>query len=115
MHAESVWAMGNRSLVSWINISNAATNPSLGGSMSTVIKRFKHNSESFPIHYENGEIRIYTNQCGEIFIEDIATGVTMRMNRSHYPGGGIEFTTSGRVEPIARSGMVHWRVVPRSA
>lgn len=65
----------------------------------------------FPIHYERGYLRVYTNPSGELFVEDIPSGVTMRFNSSR--SGGLEFTTDGRVEPIRVTDMIGWRVERR--
>ena len=73
--------------------------------------RFKHGSEQFPIHYERGYLRVYTNPSGELFVEDTRSGVSMRINPSH--PDGLEFTTDGRVEPIRVTNMIGWRVGPR--
>lgn len=73
--------------------------------------RFKHGSESFPILFEDGRVRVYKNPTNEIFVEDIMSGVTMRINYSH--DGGLQFTADGRVEPIHINGMIGWRVSPR--
>ena len=78
----------------------------------TATAKRKFGSESFPIHYERGYLRVYTNPSGELFVEDTRSGVSMRINPSH-PDGGLEFTTDGRVEPIQVNGMIGWRVGPR--
>lgn len=65
----------------------------------------------FPVHYEGRGMRIYTNPCGEIFVENIASGLTMRFNSG--PNGGLVFTTEGLVEPIQVSNMIGWRISPR--
>jgi len=74
--------------------------------------RFKHGSESFPILFEDGRVRVYKNPTNEIFVENIRSGVTMRIDSSLYDDG-IRFTADGRVEPIQINGMIGWRVSPR--
>lgn len=76
----------------------------------TQATRFEHGSESFPIHYDDGRIRVFTNPCGEVFVKDIRSGAQMRIN-SH--GRGLEFTTDGRVEPIRVTNTIGWLVSPR--
>lgn len=67
--------------------------------------------ESFPLWYDRGNLRVYTNPSGELFVKDTRTGTTMRIN----PGrpGGLEFTTDARVEPVNINNMIGWRVTPR--
>jgi len=73
---------------------------------------FGGRDEQFPIHYEDGEIRIYTNPSNEVFIEDKKSGVQMRLN-SHYTGkGGLQFTTNALVEPF-HAHMLGWKLTPR--
>lgn len=76
----------------------------------TKAKRFKYGDTMFPIHYEGSRMRVYTNHCGELFVEDTRSGATMRISPYHYGNGGLEFTTAGRVEPIQVNGMIGWRV-----
>jgi hypothetical protein len=71
----------------------------------------KTRKTQFPVHYEDRNLKVYTNPSGEIFVEDTRTGVTMRINPSH--PGGLEFTTDGRVEPIRIAGAIGWRIEPR--
>lgn len=76
----------------------------------TGTSRFENSD--FPILFEDGNKRVYKNPRNEIFVEDVRSGVTMRIN-SHGHGEGLEFTTDGRVEPIRIGGMIGWRVSPR--
>ena len=79
--------------------------------MTATPRRFERNSENFPILYEGYGIRIFRNPCHEIFIEDVESGAAMRLNRSHYPGGGLMFTAAqDRVDPISINGMIGWRI-----
>ena len=64
-------------------------------------------SEGFPILFEDGRVRVYTNQSREIFVENVQSGVTMRINPD---GDGLQFTTQERVEPTLVHGMIGWRV-----
>jgi hypothetical protein len=82
--------------------------------MSAAQKRYKYGSVSFPILFEGYGIRVFRNPSGEIFVEDVESGVTMRLSQSHYPGGGIQFTTEGFVEPIRVTNMIGWRVANRT-
>ena len=70
----------------------------------------KHNSEDFPIFYEGRGVRIFKNLCDEVFIENIESGVTMRLSAI---SDGLVFTTDERVEPIRVTNMIGWRVEPR--
>ncbi len=70
--------------------------------------KYRFGGDQFPIHYERGNLRVYTNPSGELFVEDIRSGVNMRINPSHL--NGLTFTTSGRVEPIQVNNMIGWRV-----
>ena len=70
------------------------------------------NSGDFPILFEDGDKRVFKNPANEIFVEDVRSGVTMRIN-SHGHGEGLQFTTIGRVEPVTVNGSIGWRVGPR--
>lgn len=70
------------------------------------------NTES-PEIYDDGKVRITRNNCREIFITDVRTGTTIRLDSDPYNPGGLRFTTSGRVEPIRITNMIGWRVGPR--
>ena len=71
------------------------------------------NGKQFPEIFRNKKVRIYLNPSEEIFIEDIESGVTIRLNNYYHSEGGLLFTTSGIVEPIRLSNMIGWSVVPR--
>ena len=73
--------------------------------IETAKAKDKFGGNQFPIHYEGHDVRVYTNPTGEIFVEDTRTGISMRINPSH--SGGLRFSTSGRVEPIAITGEWH--------
>jgi len=79
--------------------------------MPQTATKCKHGNNQFPIHYEGGSLLVYTNPSGELFVEDIRTGVKMRISPS-YPGR-LQFTTDGRVEPIQVTNMIGWRITPR--
>lgn len=81
-------------------------------SARSVTRKFRDDNQQFPIHWEGNDLRVFTNPCGELFVEDVRSGVTMRINSFH-PGNGIEFTTSGRVEPVRVSNMIGWSIRPR--
>ena len=70
---------------------------------------------NFPILYDDGRVRVYKNPTNEIFVEDIRSRVTMRINSYSCPDedGGLQFTTVGRVEPVRVHGTIGWRVSPR--
>jgi len=80
--------------------------------MSTPQKR-AHNSDQFPILGEVMGIRVYKNPCGELFVEDIESGVQIRINRNHHHYGGLAFTNQSRVEPVAICNMIVWHVGAR--
>ena len=73
--------------------------------------RDEFGSDQFPIHYEGGYLRVYTNPGGELFVRDTRSGVSMRINPARF--GGLEFTTDGRIEPIRVTNTIGWRVEPR--
>ena len=73
---------------------------------------FGPGSESFPILYQDGQVRVYRNPTREIFVEDIQSGAAMRIS-SYGHGEGLQFTADGRVEPIQTNGMIGWRVSRR--
>lgn len=81
--------------------------------MTATPTRYEYDSENFPILAEEKGIRVFKNPCGELFIKDIESGVTMRVNRNHFHWGGLAFTTEGRVDPCAHSGMVVWHITAR--
>ncbi|MDF1497316.1 MAG: hypothetical protein P1P90_04610 [Patescibacteria group bacterium] len=71
----------------------------------------KTRGAQFPVHYEDRNLKVYTNPSGEVFIEDVQTGVSLRIcaNRAD----GLHFTTCGRLEPILVTNMIGYRVEPR--
>ena len=71
-----------------------------------------HGSESFPILFEDGRVRVYKNPTNEIFVEDVQSGTTMRINQYPHLNGGLRFTTEGLVEPVLYHGNIAWRVGP---
>ena len=76
-------------------------------------QRYRYGEEGFPILYKDGSIRIFKNPTNEIFVEDIRSGATMRINSYPHLDGGLQFTTDGRVEPVKVNGVIGWRVGPR--
>jgi hypothetical protein len=83
--------------------------------------RYDNRNGQFPIHYENGGIRIFTNSSGEIFVEQVvfvsgrrtmgSGGVLMRFSPN--TRDGLCFTTAQRVEPKIIGNTIGWHVVPR--
>lgn len=70
--------------------------------------KYRHESVSFPIHFEGENLRVFTNPSKEVFIENTVSGVTMRLNAN---GGFIEFTSQTElVQPINVNGMIGWRI-----
>lgn len=67
----------------------------------------------FPEIYDDGILRIHRNHCREIFVTDVRSGATIRLGSYPHAGGGLQFTTSARVEPIRITNMIGWRVGPR--
>ena len=63
--------------------------------------------EQFPVLCEVGGVRIRKNPSNELFISDIESGVTIRLNASR---GGLEFTTDDLVQPVRVSNMIGWRI-----
>ena len=80
---------------------------------ATAKAKHKFGNEGFPILFENGPVRVYKNPSNEIFVEDIRSGATMRINSYPHLEGGLRFTTDRRVEPVQVNGMIGWRVGPR--
>ena len=75
-------------------------------------------SQSLTLVYEDRDIRVSTNQQGELVVEDAQSKVRMRIRP--YPqffvgvGGGLQFVTDGRVEPIPAHHLgIVWCVIPR--
>ncbi len=77
---------------------------------ATAKARHEHGNESFPIIYEDGRVRVFKNPTNEIFVKDIRSGATMRISSYPHSGGGLQFTTIGRVEPIQVNNSIGWRV-----
>jgi hypothetical protein len=61
--------------------------------------------------FNNERIRIYTNPAGEVFIESIQSGLTMRLDP--FSQGELNITSDGRVEAVVVSGRVGYRIIPR--
>jgi hypothetical protein len=78
---------------------------------SVAPQRFKDGGENFPILYENDRVLVYKNPTNEIFVEDVRSGVTMRI--SSHPHGGLLFTTDALVEPVRVTNMIGWRIKNR--
>ncbi|QQG46457.1 MAG: hypothetical protein HYY55_01265 [Candidatus Niyogibacteria bacterium] len=76
-------------------------------------KEDRFGGDQFPIHYEGGNLRVFTNPAGELFVVDILSGATIRISSYRHPKGGLEFTTDALVEPIRVTNMIGWRVGPR--
>lgn len=76
-------------------------------------KKFVYGNEGFPVLYDNGQIRVYKNPTDEVFVEDLKSGMTMRINSYHHIAGGLQFTTEGRVEPVRVSNTIGWSIRPR--
>ena len=68
-------------------------------------------SENFLILYEDDYVRVFNNPFGEIFVENIKSGVMMRI--SSYGLRGLKFTAEGRVEPVLINNAIGWSVTPR--
>jgi len=62
--------------------------------------------------FNDGRIRVHTNHCGEIFVDDVQNDVQMRISQS---SRGLGFTTfgGGRVQPTVVAGSIGYEVVPR--
>jgi hypothetical protein len=69
-------------------------------------------SDQFPILFEDGRVRVYKNPTNEVFIEDVRSGTTMRIN-AYGHGEGLQFTAVGDVRPTVVNGMVGWRISRR--
>ncbi len=67
--------------------------------------------ETFPEHFNNGKLRVFTNPCGEVFVQNTESRVTMRINAVRHD---IEFTTEGCfVEPVRVTNTIGHRVSRR--
>ena len=75
----------------------------------TATAQFRYRNSDFPILFQDGDVRVFKNPSNEIFVEDIRSDATMRIN-SYGHGEGLQFTAEGRVEPIQVNGMIGWRV-----
>jgi len=73
-------------------------------------KKFMHGNKDLPILYEDSFIRIFTNSEGDLFIRDLRSGAEMRISSCYHTGGGLQFTTEERVEPININNMIGWRI-----
>jgi len=80
---------------------------------ATAKVRYKFGNEDFPILYEDHRVRVFKNPTNEIFVEDVRSGATMRINSYPHLDGGLQFTTDGRVEPIRVTNTIGWRISPR--
>lgn len=79
--------------------------------MLTMPKQRYEGSDEFPILAEVRGVRVYKNPSNEIFIENIESGVVMRLSASR---GGLEFTTfncgGASCKPIVVANSIGWRV-----
>ena len=73
--------------------------------------KYLHGDENLPLLYEDEFVWVYKNPSNEIFVENIRSGVKMRINPSY--DGGLQFSAVGRVEPTLINNMPGWRVGPR--
>ncbi len=71
----------------------------------------KPRGAQFPVHYQDCNLKVYTNPSGEVFVEDVQTGVSLRISANR--AEGLHFTTGGRLEPILVTNMIGYRVEPR--
>ena len=74
--------------------------------------RYEHGNSNLPIHYEGGNLRVYTNPSGELFVKDTKSGTKIRISPCSYARGGLQFTTDGQVEPIQVNNMIEWSITP---
>lgn len=65
----------------------------------------------YPTHYEGLGMRVFTNPCGEVFVENIDSGISIRI-RPFLPNG-LQFTTDERVSPTQADGSGSWHITPR--
>jgi len=73
--------------------------------------KFWHGNEGFPILFEDGNLRVYKNPTNEVFVEEVASGVTIRINAYPYARGcGLQFTTDALVEPTVVNNTIGWAV-----
>lgn len=78
----------------------------------TAATKDRFGSDQFPILFEDGRVRVYKNQTNEVFVEDVQSGATMRIN-SYGHGEGLQFTAVGDVRPTVINGIVGWHVSRR--
>lgn len=79
---------------------------------ATAEVKYAHGSEHLPIIYEDVCLLVYKNPSGDIFLEDLRSGVTMRVMSCPF-SVGLQFTTQGIVEPIPSDDTIAWTVRPR--
>lgn len=77
--------------------------------MARTATKDRFGGDQFPILFEDGEKRVYKNPTNEIFVEDVRSGATMRINSR----GGLLFTVTGDVRPTVVNGMIGWHVSRR--
>ena len=64
-------------------------------------------SEDFPIYFENKDIRVFTNSCGEVFVENIRSNTDIRINAVC---NALVFTTTYAIKPVHVGGSIGWQV-----
>jgi hypothetical protein len=64
-------------------------------------------------HYNDGRVQVRANPNGNIFVEDIRSGVTIRIHPIPQHEGGLKFSTDSLVEPRPHNGGIAWEVTPR--
>lgn len=72
--------------------------------------RYKFGNKQFPILYEGNGLRVYTNHCGELFVESTVSNAEMRINACR---DGIEFTTDSDIVPTVINNTIGWCVRSR--
>ncbi len=71
-------------------------------------------NKDFPTLYEDGQLRVFKNPSGEVFVRDVRSGTTMCIHSHPYPDGGLVFTAEGSlVEPIKVTNTIGWLIGPR--
>lgn len=76
----------------------------------TAEPKYKYGNKDFPILYEDIELRVFKNPNNDVFVEDIASGVIIRLSSFHRSFRGLLFTTEGRVEPIKVGNGIGWHI-----
>lgn len=73
------------------------------------IQRQKNQGDSpFPVHFKEGNLKVFSNGSGEVFVENTNTGVYMRINDNKK---GLEFTAQqDLVTPFSINGLIGWCV-----